>query len=57
MTDPFRAGEAGLFWVGVAEMGLGAGHGEIPSASAGMTDLSRGLTGPFRAGMTDLSRG
>ena len=34
-------------WVWEAGMGFGAEHGEIPAASAGMTDLSF-------AGMTDL---
>ena len=37
--------------------GLGAELGEIPAASAGMTELSsRGYGGPFCAGMTEVAR-
>ncbi len=42
-----RSCVGGVGWGVGDERGLGAEHGEIPAASAGMTDL-------FRAGMTDL---
>ena len=54
-------GGAGMtVWAGAAgevEEGVGAGHGEIPAASAGMTESWGGNDGKRKAGMAEVRAG